>query len=184
MGPKGQNRHILRRCSKKTKTEFEIIKLLANNYLTMSKYQEEAFIDDQEYDDCQNDDFNQPSANQTNNQKRKQLEVQREENDGLNATYSFQDEGHTLGNLLRNQLIKSNKVEFCAYSVPHPSEPYMNVRLQLCNPDPSKSEHEEDQTEKAMRNGLKRISKVCDALSAKFTTALEKFEGDEKMQVC
>ena len=57
--------------------------------------------------------------------------VSKQEGDDLNATYSFLNEDHTLGNLLRNVLVKNNKVEFCAYSVPHPSEPLMNVRLQL-----------------------------------------------------
>jgi DNA-directed RNA polymerase I and III subunit RPAC2 len=49
--------------------------------------------------------------------------------DESNATFTFYKEDHTLGNLLRNTLIKNKKVEFCAYSVPHPSEPYMNVRI-------------------------------------------------------
>jgi DNA-directed RNA polymerase I and III subunit RPAC2 len=34
-----------------------------------------------------------------------------------------------LGNLLRNQIVKNKNVEFCAYSVPHPSEPVCNVRV-------------------------------------------------------
>ena len=59
-----------------------------------------------------------------------QMEIKRAKEDDLhNATYSFRDEDHTLGNLLRNQIIKNNAVEFCAYSVPHPSEPIMNVRV-------------------------------------------------------
>jgi len=62
--------------------------------------------------------------------------VQIEEEDRLkiqgdlqNATFSFYDEDHTLGNLLRNQIVKNKHVEFCAYSVPHPSEPICNVRV-------------------------------------------------------
>ncbi len=47
------------------------------------------------------------------------------------ATFSFYDEDHTLGNLLRNQIVKNKEVEFCAYSVPHPSEPICNVRIQI-----------------------------------------------------
>ena len=49
--------------------------------------------------------------------------------DMKNATYSFRDEDHTLGNLVRNQLVKNKQVEFCAYSIPHPSEPICNVRI-------------------------------------------------------
>lgn len=58
-----------------------------------------------------------------------QIQIKRAEGDRYNATYSFLNEDHTLGNLLRNQIIKNNNVEFCAYSVPHPSEPIMNVRI-------------------------------------------------------
>lgn len=60
---------------------------------------------------------------------RPELEVQRQDADNTSATYSFLNEDHTLGNLLRNVIIKNSNVEFCAYSVPHPSEPVMNVRL-------------------------------------------------------
>ena len=58
-----------------------------------------------------------------------QLQVKRADGDRFNATYTFHNEDHTLGNLLRNQIIKNSNVEFCAYSVPHPSEPIMNVRI-------------------------------------------------------
>lgn len=51
--------------------------------------------------------------------------------DQTNATFSFRDEDHTLGNLLRNQIVKNKYVEFCAYSVPHPSEPILNIRVQV-----------------------------------------------------
>ena len=50
-------------------------------------------------------------------------------NQPYSATYAFYDEDHTLGNCLRNQIVKNKYVEFCAYSVPHPSEPIVNVRI-------------------------------------------------------
>lgn len=40
------------------------------------------------------------------------------------------DEDHTLGNALRHVLMQNAEVDFCGYSVPHPSEPKMNLRLQ------------------------------------------------------
>lgn len=40
------------------------------------------------------------------------------------------DEDHTLGNALRHVLMENKEVDFCGYSVPHPSEPKMNLRLQ------------------------------------------------------
>ncbi|CAM9654106.1 unnamed protein product, partial [Phaeothamnion confervicola] len=46
------------------------------------------------------------------------------------ATFIFGDEDHTLGNALRHVLMQRKETEFCGYSVPHPSEPKMNLRLQ------------------------------------------------------
>ena len=100
---------------------------------------------------------------------RPQLQIQRQEGDNTSATYSFLNEDHTLGNLLRNVIIKNNQVEFCAYSVPHPSEPVMNIRLQV---------HESaGDTKKVLRHGLKRISKMSDVLLEKFNNAIEKHQN-------
>jgi DNA-directed RNA polymerases I and III subunit RPAC2 len=59
------------------------------------------------------------------------------------VTFQIQDESHTLGNALRYiimkkyalplfslSLIHSPNVEFCGYSIPHPSEPKLNLRIQ------------------------------------------------------
>ena len=73
-----------------------------------------------------------------------------------------------MGNLLRNVIIKNNQVEFCAYSVPHPSEPVMNIRLQVSQ--------ETGDTKKVLRHGLKRISKMSDVLLEKFNNAVNKYE--------
>jgi DNA-directed RNA polymerase subunit L len=51
------------------------------------------------------------------------------------ATFAFENEDHTLGNSLRYMLMKSPHVAFCGYSVPHPSEPKMNLRLQTNGED-------------------------------------------------
>ncbi|KAF9500649.1 RBP11-like subunits of RNA polymerase [Pleurotus eryngii] len=47
------------------------------------------------------------------------------------ATYQIYDESHTIGNALRWMLMKNPKVEFCGYSVPHPSENTIQVRIQM-----------------------------------------------------
>ncbi|KAF7763485.1 hypothetical protein Agabi119p4_8022 [Agaricus bisporus var. burnettii] len=47
------------------------------------------------------------------------------------ATFQIHDESHTMGNALRWMLMKNPKVEFCGYSVPHPSENVINVRIQM-----------------------------------------------------
>ena len=91
--------------------------------------------------------------------------------DMTNATFAFYEEDHTLGNLLRNQIVKNKNVEFCAYSVPHPSEPICNVRVQC-------AEGKTD-SHSALRHGLKRISKMCDVLDEKFEEALSAFQKSQ-----
>ncbi len=50
------------------------------------------------------------------------------------ATFTFYHEDHTMGNTLRYFLNKTPGVEFAGYSVPHPAEPKMNLRLQTVGP--------------------------------------------------
>ena len=54
--------------------------------------------------------------------------------DGANATFTLHHEDHTMGNTLRYILNKNPEVSFVGYSVPHPSEPKMNLRLQTVGP--------------------------------------------------
>ena len=46
------------------------------------------------------------------------------------ATYVFNKEGHTLGNALRYVVMSDPQTEFCGYSIVHPSETFMNLRIQ------------------------------------------------------
>ncbi|KAL0482384.1 DNA-directed RNA polymerases I and III subunit RPAC2 [Acrasis kona] len=48
------------------------------------------------------------------------------------ATFIFHNESHTMGNSVRHMLMKNKKVSFCGYTVPHPLEAKMQLRLQ-CN---------------------------------------------------
>lgn len=58
-----------------------------------------------------------------------EFDVQQGE-DAYNATFIFGNEDHTLGNSLRHILMQRPETEFCGYSVPHPYEPKLNIRLQ------------------------------------------------------
>lgn len=74
--------------------------------------------------------------------------------DSKSTTYSFTCEGHTLGNALRYTLLFDPETHFCGYSVPHPSEPTMNVRLQtVAKP-----------SAEVMEDGLNKLAIVCDRL--------------------
>uniref|UniRef100_A0A672KWF8 DNA-directed RNA polymerases I and III subunit RPAC2 n=1 Tax=Sinocyclocheilus grahami TaxID=75366 RepID=A0A672KWF8_SINGR len=46
------------------------------------------------------------------------------------VTFVLHEEDHTLGNSLRYMIMKSQDVEFCGYSITHPSESKINFRIQ------------------------------------------------------
>ena len=96
--------------------------------------------------------------------------------DMSSATYAFVGEDHTLGNLVRNQIVKNKHVQFCAYSVPHPSEAICNVRIQLAE------DNDAIDTNKVLKASLKRVSRVCDALTEKFQQRLKEFKASQPMQ--
>ncbi|BBN18289.1 DNA-directed RNA polymerases I and III subunit RPAC2 [Marchantia polymorpha subsp. ruderalis] len=53
-----------------------------------------------------------------------------EADDQTASTFSLTEEDHTLGNALRYVLNKDPRVSFVGYSIPHPSEERVNLRLQ------------------------------------------------------
>ncbi|KAF7227763.1 DNA-directed RNA polymerases I and III subunit RPAC2 [Nothobranchius furzeri] len=46
------------------------------------------------------------------------------------VTFVMHDEDHTLGNSLRYMIMKNPDVEFCGYTITHPSESKINFRIQ------------------------------------------------------
>ena len=53
-----------------------------------------------------------------------------EANDHSAATFCIRGEDHTIGNLLRSKVMQLDDVEFCGYSLPHPSEAKLHIRIQ------------------------------------------------------
>ncbi|KAI8337807.1 DNA-directed RNA polymerase [Blakeslea trispora] len=58
------------------------------------------------------------------------IEIVGSHSDPTAMTFCFKQEDHTLGNALRHVVNKNPYVDFCGYSIPHPSEAKMNVRIQ------------------------------------------------------
>ncbi|KAF7941240.1 hypothetical protein BELL_0201g00030 [Botrytis elliptica] len=79
------------------------------------------------------------------------------------ASFEFKKEDHTLGNALRYIIMKNPDVEFCGYSIPHPSEELMNIRIQTYD----------NSAEDALRKGLDDLIDLCDVVADKFTAARE-----------
>ncbi|PHZ11369.1 RBP11-like subunits of RNA polymerase [Rhizopus microsporus ATCC 52813] len=58
------------------------------------------------------------------------LEIVGAHGDPTALTFCFKEEDHTLGNSLRHIVNKNPNVDFCGYSLPHPSEAKMHFRIQ------------------------------------------------------
>ena len=91
------------------------------------------------------------------------------EEGNFNCTYTFQNEDHTLGNILRYMLMKDPNTLFCGYSIPHPSEDIMNIRLQT----------KEKNTNEVMENAMNRVDEISDILYNKFKKALNDFDNEK-----
>ncbi|CAG8600182.1 32667_t:CDS:2, partial [Racocetra persica] len=50
--------------------------------------------------------------------------------DPTSLTFGISGEDHTLGNALRYVITLNPEVEYCGYSIPHPSEDKLNIRIQ------------------------------------------------------
>jgi len=87
------------------------------------------------------------------------------------STFIFGNEDHTLGNALRHVLMNRSETEFCGYSVPHPYEPKMNVRLQV---------NKDSTSEKVLLAGLKDLEETANIMDDVFCAALQKFDKGTK----
>ncbi|KAM5351541.1 hypothetical protein ACJ41O_004264 [Fusarium nematophilum] len=85
------------------------------------------------------------------------------------ASFEFIDEGHTLGNALRYIVMKNPDVEFCAYSIPHPSEPKMNIRIQTYS----------GTAVDALKKGLGDLQDVCDVVADEFWTKRQAYNAEQ-----
>eukprot|EP00740_Mantoniella_antarctica_P002227 CAMPEP_0181360080 /NCGR_PEP_ID=MMETSP1106-20121128/6459_1 /TAXON_ID=81844 /ORGANISM="Mantoniella antarctica, Strain SL-175" /LENGTH=100 /DNA_ID=CAMNT_0023473297 /DNA_START=72 /DNA_END=374 /DNA_ORIENTATION=- len=78
-------------------------------------------------------------------------------------TFTLKDEDHTMGNAVRYMLNKNPQVSLCGYSVPHPMETSVNVRVQTSG---------EVTATAAMRDALLDIISVCDHVNDTFDAAV------------
>ncbi|QKX60041.1 uncharacterized protein TRUGW13939_07183 [Talaromyces rugulosus] len=90
------------------------------------------------------------------------------------ASFQFKDEGHTLGNALRYVIMKNPAVEFCGYTIPHPSEAKMNLRIQT---------YENTTAVEALEKGLDDLMDLCDVVTDKFTIARDNFNATKADQM-
>lgn len=83
--------------------------------------------------------------------------------DGTAASFQIIDEDHTLGNSLRYVIMKNPEVEFCGYSIPHPSENKLNIRIQT---------YGNITATEALHLGLDNLAQLCNVIEEKFVATL------------
>ncbi|DAA79365.1 TPA_exp: Uncharacterized protein A8136_0138 [Trichophyton benhamiae CBS 112371] len=89
------------------------------------------------------------------------------------ASFQFEGEDHTLGNALRYVIMKNPDVEFCGYTMPHPSEAKMNLRIQT---------YDSTNVFTVLEKGLNDLMDLCDVVTEKFTLSRDAFEASKMQQ--
>lgn len=93
-------------------------------------------------------------------------------NDETCLTFKLHNEDHTMGNALRYVLMKRKDVEFCGYSIPHPSDNFVNIRVQTLYGVPA--------TE-VFRQALRDLKEMSDHIKSTFEDACE-VHGSQAME--
>lgn len=84
-------------------------------------------------------------------------------------TFAIGDEDHTLGNSLRHVLMNNSKVAFAGYSVPHPSEPVVHIRVQT-----AKIGNKGDDSDRP--RAVDVLKEACDTLISQCEIIIDKVE--------
>eukprot|EP01137_Pigoraptor_chileana_P007181 Opistho-2@3489 len=84
------------------------------------------------------------------------------------ATFVLHDEDHTLGNALRYMIMKNPDVEFCGYSIPHPSETKIHLRIQTKGKPASE----------ILRIALDDLEKMCEHIGKTFDHSFNEFSAN------
>ncbi|KAH7663776.1 DNA-directed RNA polymerase protein [Dioscorea alata] len=88
------------------------------------------------------------------------------------STFSLIDEDHTLANSVRFTLNQDPRVQFCGYSIPHPSDNKVNIRVQTTG-DPAKD---------VLKDALQNLMLMCKHVRTTFDDTVNDFRATEKVE--
>ncbi|XP_061542450.1 DNA-directed RNA polymerases I and III subunit RPAC2 isoform X5 [Phycodurus eques] len=97
--------------------------------------------------------------------------VQADGSDEGSVTFVMHDEDHTLGNSLRYMIMKDESVEFCGYTITHPSESKINFRIQTRDGTPAVE---------PLRRGLTELRDVCQHVLNTFEANVKEFKEKQE----
>ncbi|KAI3456054.1 hypothetical protein Pfo_012717 [Paulownia fortunei] len=92
--------------------------------------------------------------------------------DQSQATFSLTDEDHTLANSLRYTLNQDPRVTFCGYSIPHPSDARVNIRVQTTG-DPARE---------VLKDSGQDLMLVCQHVRSTFDQAVMEFKSKKGLE--
>jgi len=88
------------------------------------------------------------------------------------STFSLMDEDHTLANSVRFTLNKDPRVAFCGYSIPHPSDNRVNIRVQTTG-DPAKD---------VFKDSLQDLVFICQHVRTTFDKSVADFKVSKPLE--
>eukprot|EP00898_Chlorokybus_atmophyticus_P003012 jgi/Chlat1/3711/Chrsp251S03866 len=91
--------------------------------------------------------------------------------DGSAATFAVANEDHTLGNALRVVLNQDPRTSFCGYSVPHPSEPVLHIRLQTTGAPANE----------VLKDALRTLSAMCEHIKQTFQAKVDEASAQKQV---
>jgi len=92
--------------------------------------------------------------------------------DDYTKTFAINDEDHTLANGLRYLIMKNPNVIFCGYTIPHPSENKVNLRIQT---------NKQTTALETLEKGLRDLNSVCQHEQETFQQAVNDYESNFSM---
>ncbi|KAJ7947564.1 DNA-directed RNA polymerases I and III subunit like [Quillaja saponaria] len=93
--------------------------------------------------------------------------------DQSKATFSLSDEDHTLANAVRFTLNQDPRVTFCGYSIPHPSDNRVNIRVQTTG-DPARE---------VLKDACQDLMLMCQHVMKNFDKVVDDFKMSQHVKV-
>uniref|UniRef100_A0A5B7CBM9 DNA-directed RNA polymerases I and III subunit RPAC2 n=1 Tax=Davidia involucrata TaxID=16924 RepID=A0A5B7CBM9_DAVIN len=88
------------------------------------------------------------------------------------STFSLTDEDHTLANSLRFTLNQDPRVTFCGYSIPHPSDARVNIRVQTTG----------DPASEVLKDSCQDLMLMCQHVRSTFDQAVADFKNAQALK--
>ncbi|KAG4128791.1 hypothetical protein ERO13_D09G041300v2 [Gossypium hirsutum] len=92
--------------------------------------------------------------------------------DNSAATFSLTDEDHTIANAVRFTLNQDPRVTFCGYSIPHPSEARVNIRVQTTG----------DLAREVLKDACQNLMLMCRHVRCTFDKDVEDFKASNAVK--